>query len=432
VKVASAKTARSSASDQVAARIGERIRTARKQAGLTQQQLAGERYTKAYVSALENAHIRPSMVALDFLAGRLGTTASRLLEAEDPRWGRLDADLQLAAGKWQVAADAYSALLEAPLDRGQKAEVLRGLAEAQVRLGHTTDAEPAAVEAADLFEKLGREEDAALANYWLSAALYGQDNVAEAKAIVHAILGKVRAGLRVEPGFKLRLLMALATNEAREGNHAVALTYLEEIRALADTLDDRRRATFLFDLAYSYRATGDFEGALRAGYASLALFAAAEAEAEMASTENDLALAHLGTGNVARASELSASAHARFARLDNQRMLAHVLETQAQVEAARGDWPAAMRLADEALALAERTTNPKAAVSALLMTARGHGAAGRNPESLAAFERAAEIARGLDRPALLRRVLGAWAETLAEAGDHAAAYRLTREALGSS
>ena len=37
---------------ELAHRIGQRIREARHRAGLTQQQLAGDRYTKAYVSAL--------------------------------------------------------------------------------------------------------------------------------------------------------------------------------------------------------------------------------------------------------------------------------------------------------------------------------------------------------------------------------------------
>src|SRR3972149_3648908 len=44
--------------------IGARIRQARLRAGLTQQQLAGDRDTKAYVSALENGSSKPSMAAL--------------------------------------------------------------------------------------------------------------------------------------------------------------------------------------------------------------------------------------------------------------------------------------------------------------------------------------------------------------------------------
>ena len=54
------------------------IRRARLAAGLTQQQLAAGRYTKAYVSALENGHSKPSMAALSFLAERLGLPTSRI------------------------------------------------------------------------------------------------------------------------------------------------------------------------------------------------------------------------------------------------------------------------------------------------------------------------------------------------------------------
>ena len=43
---------------------------------MTQQQLAEGRYTKAYISALEQGHAKPSMAALDFIAGRLGLPPS--------------------------------------------------------------------------------------------------------------------------------------------------------------------------------------------------------------------------------------------------------------------------------------------------------------------------------------------------------------------
>jgi transcriptional regulator with XRE-family HTH domain len=313
------------------AHIGSRLRSARHKAGLTQQQLAGERYTKAYISALENSLIRPSVTALDYLAGRLGTTASDLMADERPVWSRLDADLQLAAGDWQAAADSYRALLEQQPDRSRRAELLRGLAEALARQERGAEAARAAGEAVELFDSAGREADAALAAYWLSAALYAQENVGEAKAILLAVLGKVRAGLRVEPDFKLRLVTALSSNEAREGNHHAALSYLEEIRGLADNLDNRRRANFLSDLARSYRETGDFEAAIRAGQASLGYFAAVAAEIETAKLENDLALSRPTNGNTARASEVAADAHRDLGRLGHDRLLAHVLENEAGI-----------------------------------------------------------------------------------------------------
>ena len=56
--------------------IGARIKQARLAAGLTQAQLAGDRYTKAYVSALEHGLAKPSMAALTFLSERLGVESS--------------------------------------------------------------------------------------------------------------------------------------------------------------------------------------------------------------------------------------------------------------------------------------------------------------------------------------------------------------------
>src|SRR5919109_2679793 len=92
--------------------IGGRLRQARLAAGLTQQQLAGDRYTKAYISALENGIAKPSMAALNYIAPRLGTTASEILSDPTVAWARIEADLALASGEWLQAHDAYVALLE--------------------------------------------------------------------------------------------------------------------------------------------------------------------------------------------------------------------------------------------------------------------------------------------------------------------------------
>jgi transcriptional regulator with XRE-family HTH domain len=420
---------RSPARDPLSLRVGQRIREARTRARLTQQALAGERYTKAYVSALENGLIKPSVTALDYLALRLGTTPGWLLASEAPTWTRLEADLELAAGNWQKAADAYSELLEDTSDRLQRAEILRGLAEAHARLDRGAEAVRSAAEAVELFEAAGRDIDAALASYWLSAGLYYQDNTAEAKAILTAILGKVRAGLKVEPDFKLRLLMAISSNESREGNHEAALSYLEEVRALADTLDDRRRAAFLYDLAYSYCESGDFEAAIRAGYASLALHAASDTTIEMAKVENEMALAHLGAGNLAKAAELAQSAHDRFSVMGDERQLAHVLDTQAQIAVARQDWLGALRHSAEAVELARETDNLDAQAAALLSAARAHAALADTAAAERSFAEAADAARRLKRRAVLTRVLTEWADLRAALGDHERAFALSREAL---
>src|SRR6187431_3192748 len=109
---------------ELAKAIGTRIRAARIAAGLTQQGLAGDRYTKAYISALELGHAKPSMAALDYLAPRLGTTPDRLLTDHVGRWTRVDADLHLAAGRHREAADAYLDLADRTIEPIVRGELL--------------------------------------------------------------------------------------------------------------------------------------------------------------------------------------------------------------------------------------------------------------------------------------------------------------------
>jgi transcriptional regulator with XRE-family HTH domain len=413
----------------LAKRIGERLRKARLAAGLTQQQLAGERYTKAYVSALENGLSRPSMAALNFLAGRLGVSASALINEQPATWARLEADLALASGNWNDAADAYADLLRAGAEGEVRAELLRGLAEASVRKGRAREAIVAAAEAADLFHASGREPDAALSQYWLSAAEYLQGNTVEARALLDAILRKVRAGLRVEPDFQLRLVMALSSNESRDGNHAAALGYLEELRSLVGGLDDRRRAAYLFDLAYSYRETGDYEAAVRSGIASLELYRKVQADRESAGLENDLALSYLALGNTTRAAEFAATSRRRLETARDEWMLGHVLDTQARIEFAMGNLEAARQGAEAALASAELAGNTKAAIDALLTLSRVRTASGDVDAALEANRRAGELAKPLGNIGLTRKALREWADALAAAGRHEQAFAVAREAL---
>jgi transcriptional regulator with XRE-family HTH domain len=53
-------------------RLGERLRSLRLAAGLTQSQLAGERFSKEYVSQIERGKTRPTTEAIGWLAGQLG------------------------------------------------------------------------------------------------------------------------------------------------------------------------------------------------------------------------------------------------------------------------------------------------------------------------------------------------------------------------
>jgi tetratricopeptide (TPR) repeat protein len=414
---------------ELAHRIGERIRDARRRAGLTQQQLAGDRYTKAYVSALETGIARPSMVALSYLSERLGLPASHFIDEGHPTWTRLEVDMRLAAGEWQAAADGYRTLLDGTQDDGVRAELLRGLAEASARLDRGKETIAAASEAARLYADAGREADAALARYWLAYGLYQSDNEPDARSLLTALLEQVRSGLAVEPDFEMRLLTSLAAVESHTGQAARALAYLEEARGLAADLDDRRRAAFLFNLAIGYREVGDFEAAIRAGTQGMALYRAAGAIFESARIENDLALAYLATGQVDRARELAADARDQIEATGDERWMAAVLDTQAQVALAAGDADRAMELAEAARTAADRSGNAYVGLVAMITEARALRASQRLEEAEARFGEAARTARESRVPNRLREVLREWADLRAERGDHRGAYELTSEAL---
>lgn len=72
------------------ATLGERLKTLRQQAGLTQQQLAGPEMTRAFICMVEKGRAKPSLESLQSIAARLGQPVSTLLQSEV---GPLDQEL---------------------------------------------------------------------------------------------------------------------------------------------------------------------------------------------------------------------------------------------------------------------------------------------------------------------------------------------------
>lgn len=413
----------------LARRIGGAIRRARLRAGLTQAEVAKGRYTPAYMSALERGLAKPSMAALSFIAERLGLPVRDFFVADDLGPNRLQADLLLAAGDIQPALDRYETLLDGVGDRRMRAEVLRGIAEALCRLERGRDAVAPASEAVELFGAMGRTGEAAYAAYWLGYAHYQQENLREARAILESLLKQIRDGLDVFPDFRFRLLTALASVEALDGEHQRALALLEEARALTADLDLRRRGSFLAGLANSYRESGDYEAALTTGSQSLALFRAAESTREVAALTNNLALTYLQLGSLDRAAELLAESLTVGSALDDQRLMAHITDTAAQLLLATGDLPDAAMRANEAADLARASANHHALASALITASHVASAAGRTKDARQHLADAVEVMRRHGPASRLMQTLGDLAQMHAAAGDLKGANALYAEAL---
>src|ERR687887_152246 len=82
---------------QAGLRLGERLRQLRVAAGMTQTELAGDRFSKEYVSQIERGKTRPTRETIQWLAEQLGVDPGFLVNgvSTDER-GRVDAALSRA------------------------------------------------------------------------------------------------------------------------------------------------------------------------------------------------------------------------------------------------------------------------------------------------------------------------------------------------
>src|SRR5436305_7893998 len=99
--------------------LGVRLRQLRAAAGLTQSDLAGDRFSKEYVSQIERGKTRPTRETIEWLAARLGVDPGFLANgvATDER-GRLEgalarAEALLEGADNEQAAAEYEALVPA-------------------------------------------------------------------------------------------------------------------------------------------------------------------------------------------------------------------------------------------------------------------------------------------------------------------------------
>ena len=125
-------------------RVGERLRQLRVASGLTQSELAGERFSKEYVSQIERGKTRPTQETVEWLAARLGVDPGFLANgvATDER-GRLEgalarAEALIEALRNEDAAAEYETLVPASRATGVPELAVRALVGAgrtQMRLG---------------------------------------------------------------------------------------------------------------------------------------------------------------------------------------------------------------------------------------------------------------------------------------------------------
>jgi tetratricopeptide (TPR) repeat protein len=231
-------------------RLGERLRQLRVAAGLTQSELAGERFSKEYVSQIERGKTRPTRETVEWLAARLGVDPGFLANgvATDER-GRLEgalarAEALLEGAQNDEAAAEYETLVPAARATGVPelaARALVGAGRTQMRLGVLRGALELLNEARGIVET-GTFSDLERAEvfYALGVCRYQLNSVQTALGLLNEALGLAeRSGL---PSDSLRsdILSWRSRCWRRQRDYEAAREDIERALQLAEDAQDPR------------------------------------------------------------------------------------------------------------------------------------------------------------------------------------------------
>jgi tetratricopeptide (TPR) repeat protein len=231
------------------ARRGERGRTRRVSAGLTQTQLAGERFSKEYISQIERGKTRPTESTVAWLADRLGVDAA-LLSSGVSTEDRAQLEAALARAEALSAANRFDDALEAYRDvrptvegtgsRSLELRALAGEAWALQEVGQVKEAIALLLRARELVERGGFTDlDLADVLYRLAVCRYKLSSVSTAIALFDEALALAeRSGLPCDL-LRSDILQRRSRCHRRLRDYVAAHDDVERALELAQELGDR-------------------------------------------------------------------------------------------------------------------------------------------------------------------------------------------------
>lgn len=342
--------------------VGERVRSLRKAARLSQTQLAGGRFSKEYVSQVERGQTRPSAAALEWLAEQLGVDRAYLQHGISTTDAvRAESLLERAEGlseqhRYAAAVDEFRAAAAVADLVGVPSLAVRSLvgeAWAHSQQGELEQALALLGQAQGLAEAPAcTDVERAGVLFRIGVCRYKQSRIDEALALFHEALqlaarsGSGSEGLRSDiHHWRSRCFRRQREWDAAREDVALALE-------LAESIADRRRtADAYFQGSLVAEREGNWLLARQHGERAKELFEELGDEGNVGRLLNNLGgLNHL-LGNDERAIELLRKAFARFVETGLAADAGHVLCSLAEVHLAAGSFDLAEVEARKALDL---------------------------------------------------------------------------------
>jgi HTH-type transcriptional regulator, quorum sensing regulator NprR len=328
---------------QTLAGLGERLRDARQEAGLSQTQLGSPHFTRAYVSAIELGKVRPAVQSLEFMAGKLGKPVSFFLQGEKEARVRMAAEAEKARALQLIAEgrtrEAIS-LLE-PLHEHaagfERAELSRALGRAFVEGGDGPRAVPLLNWALAYYQRANDREQEIRTRAQLGAAVLASLSYSEAAVHFQEVLAAYASGSIKDPLLKVHVLHNLGVSFQQRGDYKTALQHYERAeREGADIADPKWLASLYAAMGMARHSTGDFEAAIVYLRKSEALFESINNRSRAAEIKLQMGIALWRNARLPRALEMLRDAEAAARHAGNEHVALRAAICSASVRSENG------------------------------------------------------------------------------------------------
>jgi tetratricopeptide (TPR) repeat protein len=420
--------------------LGDRLRQLRMSAGMTQTELAGDRFSKEYISQIERGKTRPTAETIAWLAKRLNVDAGYLANgvSEEQR-GRAETQLVRAealveAQRNEEAIAAFAELRPAIAATAlPELEVRAALGEARAlaRLGEVRAAIDLLLPAREVSEGAGFTDiDRADVLFMLGPCRYLLSSTTTAVAILTEALALAEGSGLPCDALRSEILHWRSRCYRRQRDYEAAREDVERALELAEALNDRRalghlyyQASLLADRAGHWLQARAYAERARAQYEEIA------DRANLAKLLNTLGGLNFLLGKPDEAVRFLKDAFATSLDVGNDADAARAVSSMAHVHLQSGQIALAEEQARHALKLLDDRVDYMDEVgSAQLVLGRSLLEQGRLDEAEDAFE---DAARSFDQLSSASHRASAWiaqGDLATRRGDDKTAAKLYRQA----
>ena len=411
--------------------LGSRVRSARREAGLSQAQLAGAELTKGFISQIESGLVRPSIKSLQLIAGRLGRSLDYFLgdeplaQAKRVTFQRLAAEAAAERQDWpatEAQAEAGMAVATDALDRATFFRLLASASLYQHRREQAFDHVNAGLALLDA----AKEPDAVARLLYVRGAAYEDaGQLVAATEAFESVRDIVERYEIIEPRLRARLAVALGSMYRRLGRTTKAIASYESALAIAMRGDELRLAAQgCMGIAVSHYDAGDLDAAISSYERALALFERAADTAFELNVRQSLASIHFQQGHVAQARSLADRAMLRAIEVGDEHWGAVAQVVRARVMLSDGAAAEAKRSARQAERALAAFGDKVQRAHALRVVALACEAEGETADADRLFRQAIELLSSVDDRADMSVAASEYARVLRARGDVDKAFEM--------